>query len=352
MDAIASTAAAVTGQSNDHPVLAAFPDLTKRLRGTPRFLFDDPSIATAVELTLGRPKVLREAMQHLVIPYDQMWIEWAESGRAKLRQRFQNQNELPLPQRVGFLMETDPGGRSGQITWLWTSTAKEQLTLGKLDVPCLAPIAAYFDLDRDDIAQPSWLTEGLIRANIGSYWHDKPVQLDALESIWRTAEHKASPWGAEYLNDIYRAYRAGYGAGHAYGAANRRNMGGRSDFSEFIGVQYADVYGEYIMVWAVLIMLTASRPIIDREHVSLHKLNKARHKRHEPPLFDHTKVTLHLKQHPGPVVERGPLGYLRKSPRIYLVSSYLARRGDKHWVIQPYWRGQGEVIHRRVRVTP
>jgi hypothetical protein len=45
-----------------------------------------------------------------------------------------------------------------------------------------------------------------------------------------------------------------------------------------------------------------------------------------------------------------PLGYLRKSPRVHLVSSYLARRGDKHWIVEPYWRGSGDVIHRQTHV--
>ena len=98
--------------------------------------------------------------------------------------------------------------------------------------------------------------------------------------------------------------------------------------------------------------LTASRPILDRQHVSLAKLNKIRKKKREPLLFDHTKVTLQLSHRPqGPVIERGPLGYARKAPRIHMVSSYLARRGNRHWIVQPYMRGRGETIHRVAKVT-
>ena len=106
------------------------------------------------------------------------------------------------------------------------------------------------------------------------------------------------------------------------------------------------------MVPATLLLLTASRPVIDREHVSLAKLNKIRSKKREPLLFDHTKVTLKLSHRPqGPVIERGPLGYARKPPRIHMVSSYLARRGNRHWVVMPYMRGRGETIHRVTKVV-
>ena len=104
------------------------------------------------------------------------------------------------------------------------------------------------------------------------------------------------------------------------------------------------------MIWAFLMLLTASRPIIDRRPVSMAKLNKARAKRQLPPQLDHTVVTLHLDKAAAEARRRAPLGYARKSPRVHLVSSYLARRGAKHWIVQPYWRGEGEVISRHVHV--
>ena len=356
MDSVAATAAMV-GQMpivERTAILRGFPDIAKRLHGCPRFLFDNNSIATAVELTLGRPKVLRETMAHLIVPYQRMWIEWEETGRERLRQRFDSQNNLPLPLRVGFLLEADQSGRRGEITWLWTSSARDKLAMGKLDVPCLAPIGAFFDLDAD-ITQPKWLTQGLVRANIGRFWKDNPIQLDAMESIWRTAEHKPSSWGMDYLDEVYRMSKAGVDINRAFGANGDQRIGRLGDtdeeFHEFIAIQMQDVYGEFIMIWACLLLLTASRPIVERTHISLDKLNKHRRKKGEAPLFDHTKVTMHLKRDMGPVIERGPLGYARKSPRIHMVSSYLARRGNRHWVVMPYMRGRGETLSgRRVHV--
>jgi hypothetical protein len=80
-------------RSEKHPVMGVFPDLENRLKGCPRFLFDESSIHTAVELTLGRPKVLRQAMQFLRIPYTKLWIEWPEAGRKKLRDTFTSRDD-------------------------------------------------------------------------------------------------------------------------------------------------------------------------------------------------------------------------------------------------------------------
>jgi hypothetical protein len=33
-----------------------------------------------------------------------------------------------------------------------------------------------------------------------------------------------------------------------------------------------------------------------------------------------------------------------------MVSSYLNRRNDKHWVVQPFMRGSGDIIHRQINV--
>ncbi len=110
MDAIVETAAAVRRMGSETwPLLRLFPILADQLHGAPRLLFDRAAIATAVELTLGRPKVLVEALAHLRIPYPRLWVEWEEVGRARLRERFLEtpDPERPIPARLGFLLECD-----------------------------------------------------------------------------------------------------------------------------------------------------------------------------------------------------------------------------------------------------
>lgn len=329
MDSITATAYQMSAlEVANHPSFRIYPDLAQRLVGAPRFLLDNNTIQTAVELTLGRPKVLLEAIHHCRIPYPKLWVEWDETGREELRTRFPQQLPIspdrPLPSRCGFLLECNPAGRKGIVIWAWSGPKN----MGKLaaNIPNISPISPIFDLD-NHFPQPRERIMRFLASNLASLWIDNPIQLEALLGIWRTAHHEASEWGADYLTSF-----------------------NNKDRERMLAHAYADVYGEYIMVWTIMMLLTASRPIIKYEPVHLDRLNKARRKRDQQPLLDHTQVTMHLQSHTKQQVIRGPLDHTRKRPGVHLVTYYLGRRGDKHWIVNPYWRGQGPVIHRRVQV--
>jgi len=316
------------------PVLDIYPALCDKLKGAPRFIFDENAIHTSVELTLGRPKLLLDAMRHVRVPYPSMWVEWPESGRHRIREVFPHLSDVPperpLPLRVGYLIETDETGRRGLVTWCWNGPDREELRVLGCSPPNVAPIGAYFDLDqRKD--QPAGIMEGFLRNNLVRLWNDNPIQREALFDIWRTSDHRFTDWGRKYL------------------VAQERRVGPRA-LRDQLPYMWSDVYGEYIEVWSTILMLTASRRIVDYRPVDRAKLNKARAKNKKVPLMDHTAVTMHIGETHAQGQRRQPLGYARKSPRIHMVSSYLARRGDKHWVCLPYWRGSGDVIHREVRV--
>jgi hypothetical protein len=324
MDAVAALAAMVPKKNANHPVVSIFPNLMRRMEHAPRFLIDNGAIAAVVEITLGRPKILREAMAHLIVPYERMWVEWEEAGRERIRSVFEGAitPDRPLPVRVGFLLETKPGGRKGIITWAWN-------TPYAVDCPNISPISAYFDLDAD-FRQSNQRIEGLLGGNIAKLWEGNAVQLDALFGIWRTAEHLPSNWGADWLEYVTNT---------------------PEELDERIGNCFADVYGEYICVWALLMLLTASKTAVDLRPVDRSKLNRIRAKKRATPLLDHTEVVLHVQRRPdGTALPRAPLGHARKSPRIHMVSRYLARRGDKHWIVEPYLRGSGGHVERHVHV--
>lgn len=333
MDAIAEIAAETKAQKGSlvdkDPTLNVFGETVKLLHGAPRFLLDNETINAAVELTLGRPKILFESLAHLRVPYPVMWVEWEEAGRERLRQTFGGAVESagrPLPQRLGFLIQAEEGGRRGQVTWMWSGPA----SLKEADrFPNPAPISAFFDLDAE-IPQSENRIRSFLLGNLWRMWEDNPTQRDALLAIWRTADHRPSDWGAAFLAETMKRY-------------------GEASLIDRLKNCYADVYGEYIIIWAIMLLLTASRPAVAYRKVDRGRLNKARRKRRETPLMDHTEVVMHVARPPAGLA-RGPLGHERKSPRIHMVSRYLARRGDKHWIVEPYWRGQGQTIHRRTHV--
>jgi hypothetical protein len=312
-------------KATNHPVMGCYPDLEDKLLGCPRFLFDDNSIHTAVEITLGRPKVLREIMQHIRIPYRRMWIEWPESGRQKLRETFGTADDpiesfhRPLPTRIGFLLESDETGRKGSATWAWTNTH-----ITDNDPPNVCPISPYFDLD-GYFKQSQVREQNFLKANLARIWLGNQIQERALVSIWETAQHAPNEWGFKYLKYA------------------------KSD-SWQINNFYADVYGEYIMIWAIMILITSSRKILNYETVDNTKWNKVRTKQGKAPRLDHTKTTLYINKEVQIHQKGVPLGFIRKSPRVHMVQSYPNHRGDKHWVVQPFSRGKGEVISRHIKV--
>lgn len=315
-----------TQQPISKSILDIYPNLVERMKHAPRFLMDDTAMQASVELSLGRPKVIREALEHCQVPYPEMWIEWQEDHRLKLQEVVSTFVPLvepgrPMPQRIGFLIESEQGGRKGVITWVWTSRG---VSVENVDIPHVSPVVAYFDLDakHDNDNFNSTLT-------IRHLWGGNPIQQEALYDIWRTAVHAPSEWGMRFLQDICRT---------------EKDLAYR--LSEF----FRDVYGEYITVWTIILLLTASRKTVDYTKVDRTKLNKARAKRRQIPLLDYTEVTMHVSAPPPAGTPRAPLGYIRKSPRVHLVSRYLARRGDKHWIVEPYMRGSGTHIERHVHV--
>ena len=313
-------------------ILGIYAELMERMKNAPRFLLDRSVTQTMVELSLGRPKVLREAMEFVRVPYPRMWIEWEETHREKIRQTFNTRPDdpgRPLPERLGFLIECEEGGRRGTVTWAWTSPPWEGIDSRELQVPNIGPVSAYFDLDAH-YDQGKRREQSFLNGNLAKTWAGNQTQLEALWSIWETAIHRPSEWGKRYL-DVF--------------ASDPDELQHRIDLC------FADVYGEYIGVWATLMILTSSRKATDYREINRAKINKARAKRREVPLLDHTEVVMHVSGHDNANGRpRIPLGHTRKSPRVHMVSRYLARRGDKHWLVEPYLRGSGDAVERHVHV--
>lgn len=307
-------------------ILDIYPNLVERMKHAPRFLMDASAMQASVELSLGRPKVIREALEHCQVPYPEMWIEWQEDHRGKLQEVVSGFVPLtepgrPMPQRIGFLIESEQDGRKGVITWAWTSHG---VNIDKIDIPHVSPVVAYFDLDakHDNDTFNTTLT-------IRHLWDGNPVQQQALFDIWSTAIHAPSEWGMRFLQNICKT---------------------EQDLTYRLTEFYRDVYGEYMTAWTILLLLTASRKTVDYNKIDRSKLNKARAKRRQTPLWDYTEVTMHVTAPPPAGTPRAPLGYARKSPRVHMVSRYLARRGDRHWIVEPYVRGSGDRVERYVHV--
>src|SRR4029077_13069535 len=180
-----------------NPPLRGYTELAAKLIGCPRYILDAKATRTVVELNLGRPKIMREAMQHCAVPYPRLWVEWDDADRQRLRDRFNEPlayAELrPMPGRVGFLVEADPTGRRGRVIWAWTTPGSE--------IPNVGAIEARFDLD---VVHPLDQDRviGLQRGNLVRLWEGNPVQIEALFDIWRTAVHVTVHWAGSMWSQL------------------------------------------------------------------------------------------------------------------------------------------------------
>lgn len=234
----------------------------------------------------------------------------------------------PIPQRFGFLIEAEPGDnnkkglRQGKITWAWNTNMLKSDILPDY-VPNVSAVNTYFNLDRDDYSL-DYLKRFPLR--ITNVWRDNPVQHGAVFDIWRTCRHVMAEEG-----DALIRY-----------SSDRTALSLQLTEDLF----FSDVIGEYIMVWACLILLT-TRQTVNYRTVDTAVLNKARSKKGKPLLLDHQTVHINLS---GNNVGRHhrPLGFTRKSPRIHMVSSYpYLRRSGEYGIVLPYIRGSGTTMPAR-----
>lgn len=333
MDDIAKAAIQIVGPNRSHPILSVFPELNEDIAASPRFLLTEQTIMAATEIAMSRPKVILDSLEHCRVPFDSMWVEWPDKQRCKHLSEalgsYLETPDRPVPPRLGFYLTADKGGRSGRLTWVWSSPEHVRSIEmdGFANVGC---IYVQFNFD-ERIPQPEFIQASMVTNQLFEYWKDNPVQQQALYRIWETSRHVPSKWGERYLDWVEKR--------------------GDTDMTAFLGNCYADVYGEYITFITVILLLTASRRAVEYKPVDRSKINKVRTAKKEAPLFDHNEVVMHVVR-PKEGVHRGPLSFTRKSPRIHLVSRYLARRGDKHWIVEPYFRGDGAYKPRTVHVKP
>lgn len=327
-----------------HPTMSMYVDLAKRLapeipelngghRCTDpppaRFVFDENSIRTATELTLGRPKVYRQVMANSRVPYPAVWFEWEDAGRAKLREKFKQSDELtairPIPERFGFFIESGANYddsqprnyRRGKITWAWTQKTDFPTDLPFLnDIPNISGITSHFDLDMD---MPIDFIERY-PLQLARLWKDNPVQHEEFRSIWRSVRQEVNEPAIAPMVQSHRDPKM-------------------REFAR--ALLFADVVGEYIMSWACLMVLSAARNRkpqsggVEIRSVDMSRLNKNRSRKGNLSLLDHRTVHI-VKPQYTPQQMRAPLDYSRKSPHIHLVSCYLSVNGN---LVFPYTRG-------------
>lgn len=289
-------------------------DIAADVTSTPlRYVLDDPVAASAAITALEDPDQLMRCIDLVRIPAPLLWLEWNERSRRMALSQLDladHDDAHRTAGRAGLLVRSDHDGRRGEIAIAWEGEAPE---------PDLSPFSIHFDLD------------GQLRAPMGAESHIRRVEIrenESLTQVLRLAQFRMS----EAWQNCYSA-----------ACSSRRQL------EEVIHKNLYMIAADFPALLAFLLMLQA-RNAVDRKYVSMARLNKARQRRHQPPLLDHVEV----KSTIGGVrcVRQQGNGH-RADPRLHLVTGHLVRRGPAIFWRRSHLRGspmRGLVSSRTVVV--
>ncbi len=291
-----------------------------------RYVLDRDVVTAATDVLLSRPSSIRDCLSILRVPWPVAWFEWLEEHRYTARSNLGlvHDNGKEVPHRIGFLITADETGRRGEIQFFWSHMEGEQ----PFPLPAVSPLLMRFDFD-------DWADEGLKipeelkkESNLYQKYASNPKEVEAIEQIDRTVSLKTSKHGAVFALSF--AEESG-SQREAEGAATAILENAKNDLS-----------GESLSVLAMLMLITSRNGTVgvaeDRG-----KLNKARVKRGEPPLFDHVNLRLRLNaadRHAATQAGRSGSGD-RAAPRAHMVSGHFVNRKSVIYWRRAHMRGAG-----------
>lgn len=303
-----------------------------------RFVVSDDTALACLELMRSRPSSLIKALPLCRLPFKRIWVE--------TRGGFADENTrggvAPVPELQGSLVESI-GDQTGLITVTWVHKHRE---LGNLSnaVNC-SPFSIYFDWREDgDVCEVVRSMHRKIAKVIDSRLIDRIIKTS--EEKWlvpardedRVEFMKHRSWWGKYATDkrevaALREHERHMLPGLCPHAANMLDMIGRgaptTDFVKLLKNWELDIEGEGPFVEFFLAMLN-SRNCIEREPVDMGRLNKARARRHKPPLHDYTNIKLVMSRARKRAADAQ--GISRETARWHLVRGHFkVRRTGVYW---------------------
>ncbi|MDB5692947.1 MAG: hypothetical protein JWO81_2010 [Alphaproteobacteria bacterium] len=264
-----------------------------------RFVLDESASSQCMDLFLHGPDLLDLDPRAVRLPSSLLWIEWLSNPPYA---------ETPNT-RVGVLVESDEGGRSGSLFGFYCDAHGHAV---------LAPARMEFDLDAELYAPAA-------SPNVFGLRHQGMAGLDRI--LRHALFHLERQWAA------FMRSNAPDRAGH--------------DIQQI---------GDYIWVFLPFVFafstLLNARGALSRRPSDLSRLNAARAKRGRPALLDHIEVRLALGG-AGSEVGGGMGNGMRARARLHQVRGHLVQRAGRIFWRSAHMRGDAtKIIARRtVSVT-
>ena len=286
-----------------------------------RFVLTDEIAQTCARLGFEDDTILGTSVDVLRCPAPLLWIECRGAARHGVfagAERIADNANASDPQRLGYLIESDPAGRRGRIQCCWD--AGDGLS------PDVAPYVIEFDFNE---------THGLSGATpaIGDReWTGAYLRIQDFPALQPLFNHVRVRFREEWL-DYYRQACA--------------------DRDEYVRTLEAAMKPacEDVPFFAAFALLLMANNSTRTRNIEFAKLNRARAAKGRPPLLDHMEMMLELGH--AYEFDAAQESAERSQARLHLVRGHLVRRGDTIYWRNAHMRGNaahGSVQRRTVSV--
>jgi hypothetical protein len=336
------TGTAILGEKAWRNQCAMFDMMARKVSTAVRYILDDEVIGHACAAMHAKPTTTLSCLSLLRVPHTAIWCEWREPVRNEIRIAMELVDaevspDLLIPERMGFLVETDTDGRKGVITYAWKHAPNEKYPL--LVFPNICPIQQEFDLDDDGIVV--YDSKGDLNKRFEK-WASDPVQYEAIQRMESKTTLDLPDWGAR---DIMA--RAEHEARALRVTAEERAI--------FLteGAK-TDVIGEFNQFLSIIMMLTAKNGVSQIQH-SWGDLNKSRAKQGKPRLLDHVIVKMRLLASERKQRNETGSGATGTKRRHLVAGHYVVRKVPHECIYyrRPHERGKGDSIAMKtVKIIP
>jgi len=313
-----------------------------------RYILSGEVAAAAMMVSQLRSAAIEQSLDLVRLPLGSIWIEWDDVARLSLSRvaGLEARPGASIPDRVGLLVVSDPGGRSGCMMMAYVLPEEG---------PTVTPHVLRFDLD-----DPGLMTREVVKPpeapGLRAGFKDRqqtPAALRRLFSDYVTFDlYHRIPRIEEVRTSLNRTL------------ARPEALLSEDDFvSRTMTLRgLCELLDEWPFLLGVLLMLHSVNGVTEeagmREPIALPRHLRKQHgtkesnqmqARLEKPV-EHVKVTMRLSrrlcQEPEEILEFTEAGEgtdvnrpARRSPRLHWVIGHPRRRGDKVYWCSPHMRG-------------
>lgn len=296
-DAVAAAAPFFVQTTTDNKIhrLPGAAEYAEAVKTAPvRYSLDDTAAALVAHNAFSDRNMMDTSLDLLRFPSTEFWIEWHDSGRARIINALGPTDPMGQGEkrgRAGAFVRAESCGRKGEIAIMWENES------GDAD---LAPFLIDFDLD-----EPPSLVWGEGEPFTRKL---KLEKTDILQKLFACMRFR--------MQDDWLTH---------YG----RYSNNRSHFETAVSAGLKTVAGDFPFLASFCLMLSA-RGALNYQQSALDKLNAKRVRLGKTPLLDHVTVSLELGDKLA-MMNGGQAGD-RRASRLHHVCGHLVRRGSGlHW---------------------